>query len=85
MGANKICKVCGKEYVACRSLRPADSTFNWRAVACSPRCGEEYFRQIAVSRGKVSEEAEYEKKEIQTEYDDSAFDEDAEIETFFND
>lgn len=85
MATTKICRVCGKEYIPCRSIRPADATFNWRVVACSPKCGEEYFRQVAVSRGKVSEETEYDKTGMQSERYDGAFDENAEIETFFND
>ena len=85
MSANKICKVCGREYVPCRSIRPEDVTFNWRVVACSPKCGEEYFRRVAVARGEVSEEPELVETETQANYDDSAFDTNAEIETFFND
>ena len=88
MGANKICKVCGKEYVPCRSLRPGDGTFNWRVVACSPRCGEEYFRRVSVARGEISEESEPVEMEPQIEQDNDTFetfDADAEIETFFND
>lgn len=85
MAATKICKVCGKEYVPCKSIRPADTTFNWRVVACSPQCGEEYFRQVAVARGEVSEEVDSIETEAQVNYDNSAFDVNAEIETFFND
>ena len=85
MGANKICKVCGKEYVPCRSIRPEDNTFNWRVVACSPKCGEEYFRQVAAARGMISEEQESVESNTPDEYDNDAFDVDAEIETFFND
>lgn len=83
MSGKKICSICGKEYVPCRSIRPEDPTFNWRVVACSPKCGEEYFRQVAVSRGEISEESS--EPEAQTEPDENVFDADAEIETFFND
>ena len=85
MSATKICKICGKEYVPCRSIRPEDNTFNWRVIACSPKCGEEYFRQVAVARGEVSDETESAEAKAPNEYDNSAFDANAEIETFFND
>ena len=85
MSATKICRVCGKEYVPCRSIRPEDKTFNWRVVTCSPKCGEEYFRQVAVARGEVSEEPEPAVTETQAETDNDVFDANAEIETFFDD
>jgi hypothetical protein len=47
------CRVCGKEYPACHSLRRGDTTFRWQEVACSPECGAEYLRQINISRGIV--------------------------------
>ena len=47
----KKCRVCGKEYEACKSARTGSGAFNWREVACSPECGMEYLRQIEVSRG----------------------------------
>ena len=85
MSKNKTCSICGREYVPCRSIRPEDPTFNWRVVACSPKCGEEYFRRVAVARGEVSEEPKPAEVETQTDIDDDVFDADAEIETFFND
>lgn len=54
--AIKICRVCGKEYPVCHSLRRGDTTFRWQEVACSPECGEEYLRQILISRGELVEE-----------------------------
>ena len=82
MGRNKICRVCGKEYIPCRSIRPADDVFNWRAIACSPQCGEEYFKQVAIARGDVPpEDPDKNKKKPKKE---SVFDKNAEIETFFN-
>lgn len=55
--AIKICRVCGKEYPACHSLRRGDTTFRWQEVACSPECGAEYLRRILISRGELPEEA----------------------------
>ena len=52
------CRVCGKEYPACHSLRRGDTTFRWQAVACSPECGAEYLRQINLSRGIEQPEQE---------------------------
>lgn len=50
----KICKVCGKEYEACHTLRPnLNSEFRWKDVACCPEHGAEYLRQIMESRGQI--------------------------------
>lgn len=46
----KKCRVCGKEYEACRSANRGDSVFRWREVACSPECGAIYLNQINESR-----------------------------------
>ena len=51
----KTCKVCGKEYEYCYTNRPS-GLYRWQDVACSPECGTEYFRQIAISRGELVEE-----------------------------
>ena len=53
----KVCKVCGKEYEACHTLRQnMNSEFRWQDVACSPEHGAEYLRQILISRGELAEE-----------------------------
>ena len=49
----KTCRVCGKEYEACRSIRTGDKAFNWREVACSPECGSQYLEKVLISRGKI--------------------------------
>lgn len=46
----KKCRVCGKEYEACRNLARIAGVFRWQEVACSPECGAEYLRQIMESR-----------------------------------
>lgn len=88
MANRKICKVCGKEYEPCRSIRPTDSVFNWRVVACSPQCGQEYFRQVTEARGKADEPAvitqHYKVIDPVDVTPAEVFDENAEIETFFN-
>lgn len=50
--ATKICRVCGKEYEACRSANRAAGVFRWQEVACSPECGRIYLQQIQDSRSE---------------------------------
>lgn len=53
----KICKVCGKPYEACHTLRPnLNSEFRWQDVACCPGHGQEYLRRILISRGQLPQE-----------------------------
>jgi len=48
----KTCRVCGKEYEACRVDRHAiNVTFRWQDVACSPECGAIYMAQVNEARG----------------------------------
>lgn len=54
----KICRVCGKKYEACRSIKTGDSVFNWREVACSPECGKVYLQQVIASRSAQNESEE---------------------------
>ena len=49
--AVKKCRVCGKEYKACRTLKRSADVFRWQDVACSPVCGSEYLARIEASRG----------------------------------
>lgn len=48
--AKKVCRVCGKEYTACRTVHRGGSVFHWQEVACSPDCGEEYLRRVIAAR-----------------------------------
>ena len=70
----KICKVCGKEYEACHTLRPnMNSEFRWQDVACCPEHGQEYLRQIMASRGLApKEEPKPEKKAFRKRKSDPA-------------
>lgn len=52
--ATKICRVCGKEYEACRSAKTVAGVFRWQEVACSPECGAEYLAKVREARGEVS-------------------------------
>lgn len=55
-GAIKRCRVCGKEYEACRSAKQVDGVYRWKDVACSPECGQIYLARILESRKPVVEE-----------------------------
>ena len=44
------CRVCGKEYEACRTLKRVAGVFRWQEVACSPECGSIYLAKIEASR-----------------------------------
>lgn len=44
------CRVCGKEYEACRTSKKDVGGFHWKEVACSPECGAEYLRLVQEAR-----------------------------------
>lgn len=46
------CRVCGKEYEACRSAKRIDGVFRWQDVACSPEHGAIYLDLIRRSRAE---------------------------------
>lgn len=46
----KVCRVCGKTYESCRSIKTGSSVFNWREMCCSPECGQIYFRRVEEAR-----------------------------------
>lgn len=47
----KKCRVCGKEYKACRTARMGE-IFRWQDVACSEECGSFYFELVLEGRNK---------------------------------
>jgi len=49
--AVRTCRVCGKQYEACRSANRTAGIFRWQEVACSPQCGSIYLQRINESRG----------------------------------
>lgn len=51
----KICRVCGREYEACRSANRTAGVFRWQEVACSPECGMVYLEQIKESRNHTAQ------------------------------
>ncbi len=46
----KVCRVCGKTYESCRSIKTGSSVFNWREMCCSPECGQIYFQRVEEAR-----------------------------------
>lgn len=46
----KYCRICGKQYEACRSRKPNDTSFHWKEVACSPECGMKYLEAVIEAR-----------------------------------
>lgn len=52
--AIKVCRVCGKEYEACHTLKRVAGVFRWQEVACSPECGGVYLAKIEESRTGTS-------------------------------
>ena len=72
----KICRVCGKEYQACTTNRLTPGVFRWKDVACTPECGQEYFRRIMESRNvkTVVEEINTETVDETVVEDTSVFD-----------
>lgn len=52
----KVCKICGREYEACHTLRPnLDNEFRWNDVCCCPEHGAEYLRRVLIARGQLQE------------------------------
>lgn len=50
------CRVCGKEYEACHTLKPnLNNAFRWQEVACSPECGAIYLAEVNKARGITDE------------------------------
>lgn len=63
--AIKKCRVCGKEYEACRSANRSAGVFRWQEVACSPECGAVYFQKIEESRGYTVPKRERRRKAVE--------------------
>ncbi len=68
----KQCRVCGRDYEYCHTYQKIPDKFRWQEVACSPECGAEYFRQVAISRGELP--ADDGLKVLSADKDDQIFD-----------
>lgn len=51
----RICKVCGKEYEYCHTIRPS-GVFRYQDVACCPEHGAIYLKEVQIARGEIVEE-----------------------------
>lgn len=60
--ATKICKVCGKEYEYCHTIRRADGVFRYQDVACCPEHGSIYLQRVIASRAEDIEPVKKAKK-----------------------
>ncbi len=49
----KVCRVCGKTYESCRSIKTGSNVFNWREMCCSPECGQIYFQRVQEARNPL--------------------------------
>lgn len=56
----RICKICGKEYECCRTLRIVEGVFRWQDVACCVEHGEQYLDKVLISRGEKKPDPESE-------------------------
>ena len=75
----KPCKVCGKLYTPCSDCERDKTAFHWRTVACSMKCGMEYFRMVEEARKPKLETTEVIVEEIVEETVTSTTDEAVEI------
>lgn len=48
----KKCRICGKEYEACKPAYTSGNIYRWQDVACCAEHGAEYFALIEASRRK---------------------------------
>lgn len=60
--ATKICKVCGKEYEYCHTIRRVDGVFRYQDVACCPEHGSIYLQRVIASRAEDIEPVKKAKK-----------------------
>lgn len=89
--AIKKCRVCGKSYEACHTIRRVAGVFRWQEVACSPECGSIYLAEIEESRNvkpiEVKDENTVEETKIVGLIEDDEEDEEFynELDEYFDD
>lgn len=47
----RICRVCGKEYEYCHSVKTWDGINRWQDIACCPEHGAQYFAEVLGNSG----------------------------------
>ena len=47
----RICRVCGKEYEYCHSVKVWDGVNRWQDIACCPEHGAQYFAEVLGNSG----------------------------------
>lgn len=52
----RICKICGKEYPYCFTMTANDGN-RWQDVGCCIEHATQYFKEVAIARGELKEEA----------------------------
>lgn len=65
--ATAICKICGKEYPYCNTLRD-EGLFRWQDVACCQEHGSQYFAEVIAARAKDDNHAQDEAGKTAKEY-----------------
>ena len=73
--ATRICKVCGKEYEYCHTLRRVDGIFRYQDVACCPEHGSIYLAEIEASRAEDANKIVPNKKHAESSLNYSDLDE----------
>lgn len=56
--AKRTCRVCGKQYEACKAAMKSTGSFRWQEVACSQECGGIYLQRVLESRSKAKQTVE---------------------------
>lgn len=47
----RVCRVCGKEYEYCHSVKTWDGVNRWQDIACCPEHGAQYFAEVLGGSG----------------------------------
>ena len=49
----KVCKICGREYECCKTVRHVEGVFRWQDVACCVEHGQEYLDLVLKARSSA--------------------------------